>query len=223
MRNRDRAGRLAASGENSILFVGLARARFVFGLAASGVSASWGKGFDGDTVSPRKGGARFYAVNGMAREASQDLGGWKSPAVMEGVYTKARSGEVVPEMRSAVAKVARFVRDLDHVVGAESSEFMGAEQGAEARVWRQLFRSARDLLVPSAVLPIREEFWSLMGRRAKAPNLSTHQMREVLSRGSSYRAELRWYRSEEPLKVARTRDRESAVRSAPEKRARSPQ
>ena len=106
--------------------------------------------------------ARFYVVNGMAREATQELGGWKPPSVMDGVYTRARPEEVIPEMRSAVAKacarleVERFERDLDHVVCAESSEFVGAEQGAEARVWRQRFRSVRDLLVPSVVLPIRE-------------------------------------------------------------------
>ena len=85
VRNRDHAGRLAASGDNSPLFVGLARARFGFGLAASGVSASWKKGFDGKGLSPRKGGARFYVINGMAREATQELGGWEPPAVMEGV------------------------------------------------------------------------------------------------------------------------------------------
>ena len=103
---------------------------------------------------PWKGGARFYVVNGMAHEATQELGGRKSPAAMEGVYTRARSEEVIPEMRSAIAKacarleVGRFVRDLDHVVRAESSEVMGAEPGAEARSWRQRFRSVRDLLFP---------------------------------------------------------------------------
>ena len=229
VRNRDRAGGLAASGDNSTLFVGLARARFGFSLAASGVSASWKKGFDGTGLSPRQGGARFYVARGMAREATQELGGWESPAVIEGVYTKARSKGVIPEMRSAVAKacaglgVECFVRDLDHVVCAESSEFMAAEQGAEARVWRQRIGSVRDLLVPSGVLPVREDFWSLTGRRVKALNLPTHQMREVLSWGSSYRAELRRYRSEEPFKVARRRDRGLAARLAPEKGARSHQ
>ena len=70
VRNRDRAGGLAASGDNSTLFVGLARARFGFSLAASGVSASWKKGFDGKNLSPREGGARFYVANGIARVAT---------------------------------------------------------------------------------------------------------------------------------------------------------
>ena len=74
---------------------------------------------------------------------------------MEGVYARARSKEVIPEMRSAVAKacarleVERFVRGLDQAeIGcAESSEVTCR------RIWRQRFRSARDLLVPSVVPP----------------------------------------------------------------------
>ena len=110
---------------------------------------------------------------------------------MEGVYAKARPEEAAPEMRSAVAKaragleVERFARDLDRDMCAESSEDLGAEQGAEARIWRQRFRSVRDLLAPSVVLPIREDFWSLTGRRVRALKLSMHQSREVLSWGSS--------------------------------------
>ena len=50
----DCAGRLAAPGEDSPLFVGLARARFGLGLAASGLSASWKKGFGGRNLSPAR-------------------------------------------------------------------------------------------------------------------------------------------------------------------------
>ena len=88
-RNRGHAGRLATAMEGSPLSAGLARARSGLGLASSGVSASWKKGFEGRSLPPRKGGARFYVANGMAREATQELRGWKSPAVTEGVYTKA--------------------------------------------------------------------------------------------------------------------------------------
>ena len=132
---------------------------------------------------------------------------------MEGVYTEARSEEAVPEMRAAVAKacagleVERFVKDLDRDVRVESSDALGAGQGVEARVWRQRFRSVRDILVPSAVLPTREVLWSLMGRRVRASKLTTHQMRGILSRGSSYGAELRRCRSEEPRNVASARER----------------
>ena len=139
-RNRDHSGWLATSIDDSPVFAGLARARVGLGLASPGVSASWMKGFDGWGLPPREGGARFNVVNGMAREATQELGGRKSPAVMEGVCARSRSEEVVPEMRAAVAKacagleVERSVEDLDRDVCVESSEAFGAEQGAEARV-----------------------------------------------------------------------------------------
>ena len=107
--------------------VGLARARFGLGLASSGVTASRRKCFDERNLSPRKGGARFYVVNGTPREATQELGGWKSPAVMESVYTKTRPEEVAPEMRAAAEQarraleVERFVSDLDREVSADTS------------------------------------------------------------------------------------------------------
>ena len=162
----------------------------------------------------------------MAREETHELGGLKTPAVMEGVYTEVRSEEVVPEMRGAAAKaragleVGRFIRDLDRNVCAEASEALGADPGSEARVWRRRFRTVRGLLVPAAVLPIREDFWCLMGRRARALKLATHQIREVLSWGSSFRAALESYRSAEPHKVAQSREREAAASSRPSKVAR---
>ena len=63
----------------------------------------------------------------MPKEATQELGGWKSPAVMEGVYTNTRSEEVAPEMRAAAEKacrgleVERFANDLDREVNSETS------------------------------------------------------------------------------------------------------
>ena len=214
---RDYAARLAAAGEDGPFLVGLARSRFGLGLAASGVSASWKKCFEGKSLSPRKGGARFYVVNGMPRETTQDLGGWKSPAVMEGVYVRARSEEAIPEMRDAVSRacrgleVERFVTDLDREVCAEASEAMGTEAGAEARVWCHHFRSVRDLLVPAVVLPIREDFWSLMGRRVRSLRLNIHQSREILSWGSAFRAELKRYKGCNPQSVARANKREAAA------------
>ena len=187
--HRNYTGRLAVAGGDGSFLVGLARARFGLGLAASGVTASWKKCFEGRNLPPRKGGARFYVVNGMPRETTQELGGWRSSAVMEGVYVRARSEEAAPEMREAVGKackgleVEHFVVDLDREVCVDASEALGAEAGAEARAWRHRFRSVRDLLVPAVVLPIRENFWNLMGRRVRALRLTTHQMREVLSWG----------------------------------------
>ena len=103
-RYRDRENRTPASDEGAPLCVGLARARFGLGVAPSGVAASWEKGFDGKNLSPRKGGTRLHVANKMARKATQELGCWKAPVVIQGVYTKARSEEVAPGMRSAVTK-----------------------------------------------------------------------------------------------------------------------
>ena len=86
-RRRNYAGRTPSSSDEGPLCAGLARARFGLGLASSGVSALWKKGFEGRSLPPRKGGARFFLANGAARGASQGLGGWKTPAVIEGVYT----------------------------------------------------------------------------------------------------------------------------------------
>ena len=226
VKRRNYAGRLPTTGGEGPFLVGLARARFGLGLASSGATASWRKCFDGKNMSPRKGGARFYVVNGMPRETTQELGGWRSPAVMEGVYIRARSEEAAPEMRAAVDKackgleVERFVAELDREICVDASEALGAEKGVEARVWRHQFRSIRDLLVPSVVLPIREDFWNLMGRRARTLKLSTHQMREVLSRGTAFRAELKRYRDSDPQSVARANKREAAVSSASSKTSR---
>ena len=85
------------------LFGGLARTRFGLGMGDSGMSAVWKEAFNGRNFSPRYGGARLYIMNGMTREATQELGGWKSPAVMENLYNKTRSEEVAPEMRAAVS------------------------------------------------------------------------------------------------------------------------
>ena len=177
-------------------------------------------------MSPRKGGARFYVVNGMAREATQELGGWRSPTVMEGVYVRARSEKAAPEMCEAADKackgleVERFVTDLDREICVDASEALGAEGGVEARVRRHQFRSIRDLLVPAVVLSIREDFWNLMGRRVRALKLPTHQMREVLSRGTAFRAELKRYRDSDPQSVARANKSEAAASSASSKTSR---
>ena len=129
-------------------------------------------------------------------------------------------------MRGAVARacrgleVERFVADLDREICVDASEALGAERGVEAQVWRHQFRSIRDLLAPAVVSSIREDFWNLMCRRVRALKLSTHQMREVLSRGTACRAELKRYRDSGPQSVARANKREAAVSSASSKTSR---
>ena len=51
--HRNYTGRLAVAGGDGSFLVGLARARFGLGLAASGVTASWKKCFEGRNLSPR--------------------------------------------------------------------------------------------------------------------------------------------------------------------------
>ena len=120
-------------------------------------------------------------------------------------------------MREAVGRacrgleVERFVADLDREICVDASEALGAETGVEARVWCHQFRSLRDLLAPAVVLPIREDFWYLMGRRVRALRLSTHQMREVLSWGTAFRADPKRYRDSDPHSVARINEREAAA------------
>ena len=115
----------------------------------------------------------MYLTNGMTREAARELGGWKSPAVMEAVHKRTRSGEVLPEMRAAGAKacamldVTACIENLERDLCPDSAEFLGPDGGTHARVWFHLFCSLKDFLAPAAVLPIRENFWSIMGRRAR--------------------------------------------------------
>ena len=112
------------------------------------------------------------------------------------------------------------MKDLGRDVCVEASEALGARQGADARVWPRRFRPVRELLIPAAYLPVRDDFWFLMGRRARALKLPTHQKREVSSWGPSVRTALKLYRNVEPHKAAQSRERGVAVSSAPSKIAR---
>ena len=187
-------------------------------MAASGITAARKEGLDGKNLSQRKGGARLHVMAGMAREATRGLGGWKSPAVMESVYTEVRSGEVVPEMRSAVAKpcnaleVTSFAEDPDRDVGSEGDDACGLLMGAAARIWCYRFTSLREFLAPEIVIPIRDNFLLL--------NLSDSQWRAVLLRAREFRLALRSYRNKEPASLAQVRATDAAVSSSPGKKSR---
>ena len=71
VKNRNYAGRIPVPPDDGPFLVGLARTRFGLGLPSSGVTAAWKKCCEGRRLSPQKGGARFYVVNGMPREAAQ--------------------------------------------------------------------------------------------------------------------------------------------------------
>ena len=102
---RDQACRPAAAGRRVPPYVGLARARFGLGVAASGVTASRKKVLEGRGLSHRRGGTRLYLMDSMSRVASHELGGWETPGFLEGVYDKTLSEEVAPEMRSAIRRI----------------------------------------------------------------------------------------------------------------------
>ena len=206
--HRGRSARMSDPGNHAPLFVGLARARFGLGTAASGLSVAWIKSFEGLVLSPWRGATRSYIMNGMTREAAQDTGGWTSPAVVEAVCNNTRTEEVLPEMRSVVTKacavvdVASFVEDgrtdsfevcpdsvvrgevassvVDWDVCPDSYEVLGPDGGARARARYHRFCFLEEYLVPLAPLPIRDNFWSSMGRRVRLLNLSDSRRRVVL-------------------------------------------
>ena len=99
--HRDRVGRMSGAECSGALFVGLARARFGLGMAASGISAAWNETLERRTLPHRKSGTRLRRDTG--------IGGWRPPGVMEGAYNKAKSGEVVPEMRSAHSRACALL------------------------------------------------------------------------------------------------------------------
>ena len=70
------------SGNPNAPFVGLARAKFGFGLAAAGVAAAMKKVTSGRLASPGKGGAKLHVTSGMSHEATEELG-WRSPEVVK--------------------------------------------------------------------------------------------------------------------------------------------
>ena len=73
---------------------------------------------------------------------------------------------------------------------------------------------------PIVVLPIRENFWSLKGRRVRMLDLSDSQRRVIFSWGTDFRAALKVYRSADPQLVGQIRDGDSAVFARGDKRPR---
>ena len=119
--------------------------------------------------------------------------------------------EVVPEMRSAAAKACNvlaatsFVEDLCRGVGSEGEEALGLLKGAAARIWCYRFASLREILAPEIVIPTRDNFLALMGRRVRSLNLSDSQRRARLLRPREFRLALKSFREKEPASLARVR------------------
>ena len=96
-----------------------ARAKFGYGLRPATITAATKKILGGRLAFPRRGGYRLYVASGMYRGVTCDLGTLKSTEVMERAYKKARSEEVVPEMRASLNRASdrmeleRFVKELE--------------------------------------------------------------------------------------------------------------
>ena len=120
----------------------------------------------------------------------------------------------------AVLYVASFVEELGREVRAGGDEILGSEKGSFVRISFHRFCSLRGYLVPMTVLPIRENFWSRMGRRVRLLDLSDSQRWVALYRGTDFRAALKVHRSTDPHSAVQVRTRDSAVKSSTEKRSR---
>ena len=137
--HRDRMDGMSDPRNHAPLFVALARARFGLGMAASGLSGASQRALEGRALPPRRGGTRLYIMNGVTRDATQERGGWKSPAVMEAGHSRTRYEEVLPEMQAPVAKacavfgVTALVEDADGALRPDSLEVFGPDNGAQVR------------------------------------------------------------------------------------------
>ena len=208
------------------LFVGLARAPFRLGMAAPIPSSARKRSSEGRALSPRGGATRLFIMNGMTRAAAQELGGRKSLAVMEAVFSQTRTEEAFQGMRAATTRactvlgVMSCVQDLDRDVCPDSDEVLRPDRGAQARAWFHRFCSLRENLVPMVVLPIRDNFWSLMGRRVRVLNSSDSRRRVRFGLGADFRAALKASRSSEPQSAVQVRGRAAAVGAGVGKRHR---
>ena len=70
------------------------------------------------------GGTRVYITNGMAREATQELGGWKTPSVIGSAHDRANSKEAALEMRGAIGRT-RANSELAAESGGRSGGVLG--------------------------------------------------------------------------------------------------
>ena len=100
-------------------------------MAPVGIAAALKRALEGRSGCPRKSGARVHPTNGTTREATQELGGRKTPGMTGRVYSKARSETVAPMMRGALGRVCpilgvgEFVRDLEHGVSFNDEGVVG--------------------------------------------------------------------------------------------------
>ena len=153
----------------------------------------------------------------MARETTKELGGRKSQGVMSRPYDKTRPEEVAPEMRGALDRaraalsVGEFGRDLAAEVAFDDNGEVGLRRSQYVRSCFRRFRSLRANLVSSVSQPMRPNFMSVLGQRARDLGLSGAQTRAILARGTEYHVLLRRIRETERAAAECSRERGSAL------------
>ena len=78
-------------------------------MAASAVNVAPTKCLDGRTASLRGRGARFSIMDGMSRDAAEELCSWEPAEVMEWAYSTARPEEVAPEVRADLHRATAWL------------------------------------------------------------------------------------------------------------------
>ena len=216
---RDDAHCVSGTEASTPLFVGFALARFGLSMATSGMPASREKVLGGRNLSPRKDSARLYLANGMSRQGTRELGGWKTSTVVESVYKEARPEEVAPEMRSDINNariffgVQAFVVDLGDDSCVDGEEAAGSDKGATVRVWSHRFWSLKGYLTPPVAFPFRDNFLGFQCRRVRRLGLSDTRKRFLLSRGADFRDALKVYKNADSEVLVQARDRDEVVDS----------
>ena len=120
----------------------------------------------------------------------------------------------------AVLEVTSCVEGLDRDVCPASNDALGSDGGAQVRIWFRRFCSLKEYLAPIVVLPTRDNFWSLMGRRGHKLDLSDSLRRAIFSWGVDSRAASKVYRSADPQSTVQIRDEDSAVGAGGDERPR---
>ena len=76
------------------------------------------------------------------------------------------------ERACSLLSVESFVKDPDLDVSLADVSALGADRVACPSAWFRGFRTLKEHLAPSAALPIRGNFMSVLGRRVRALSFS---------------------------------------------------
>ena len=102
-------------------------------------------------------GPEMYLMDGVAREAAQELGGWRPQNVAERVCNRALPGEVVPKMRGgldgarATLSVEEIAKDLELEVLPDGQGAVGLSRSRYVSAQFYHFCPLQSHLVPSVV------------------------------------------------------------------------